>query len=111
MSTATETTDVEHDDHEHDHPSDGDYVKIAILLAAITALEVATYWLDLNNFVIAALWVMMIVKFVIVISYFMHLKYDSKIFRWVFIGGLFMALAVFLATFAASGFFVGDWIG
>ncbi len=111
MSTATESveTDTEHD--EHGHPQDSDYVKIALLLAVITALEVATYWLELTNVVIAALWVMMIVKFVIVIGYFMHLKYDSKIFRWMFLGGLFMALAVYVIAFAASGFFVGDWIG
>ena len=109
MSTATEPIEVE--DAADRHPGDGDYVKIALLLGAITALEVGTYFLDLNNFVIVALWVMMIVKFVIVISYFMHLKYDSKIFRFVFIGGLFMALAVFLATFAATGFFVGDFVG
>ncbi|HUW04292.1 MAG TPA: cytochrome C oxidase subunit IV family protein [Acidimicrobiales bacterium] len=110
MSTATDSVETDAE-HETRHPSDLDYVKIAILLGVITALEVATYWLELNNFVIVALWGMMIVKFVIVISYFMHLKYDSKIFRWLFLGGLFMALAVYVVAFAASGFFVGDWIG
>jgi cytochrome c oxidase subunit 4 len=45
---------------------------------------------------------MMAVKFVIVVSYFMHLKYDNKLFSWVFYAGLILALIVygiFLATF------------
>ena len=115
MSTATEpttTTDDEVEDHSHDHPGDGQYVKIALILAGITALEVGTYFVEeLNNGIIAALYVMMILKFVIVIGYFMHLKYDSKIFRWMFVGGLALAVAVYLITVSAMGFFVGDFVG
>jgi len=45
---------------------------------------------------------MMVVKFIIVVSYFMHLKFDNKLFSWVFYAGLILALtvyAIFLATF------------
>ena len=111
MTTATEQTDAQADEAADHHPGDGQYVKIALILGAITALEVGTYFIELNNAVIASLYVMMILKFIIVISYFMHLKYDSKIFRYVFVGGLAMAIAVYLAVFASTGFFVGDFVG
>ena len=49
-----------------------------------------------------SLLIMMVVKFIIVVSYFMHLKFDNKLFSWVFYAGLILALtvyAIFLATF------------
>ena len=36
---AVETADEAHDDH---HPSDWEYIKVAIILAVVTAAEVAT---------------------------------------------------------------------
>ena len=45
---------------------------------------------------------MMAVKFYIEVSFFMHLKFDNKLFSWVFYAGLFLAMTVygiFLATF------------
>ena len=38
---AVETHDEAHDDH---HPSDWEYIKVAIILAVVTAAEVATYF-------------------------------------------------------------------
>jgi cytochrome c oxidase subunit IV len=38
---------------------------------------------------------MMLVKFTMVAAYFMHLKFDSKIFRRLFIVGILLALAVY----------------
>ncbi len=38
---AVETHDKAHDDH---HPSDWEYIKVAIILAVVTAAEVATYF-------------------------------------------------------------------
>jgi len=82
--------------------SNAGYVRIAAILAAITALEVSTYYVDLGRLFLPALLIMMAVKFVIVVSYFMHLKYDNKLFSWVFYAGLILALfvyGIFLATF------------
>lgn len=94
----------------HEHPSDFQYVKIALLLAVITAFEVGAHYTDLNNVVIAALYVMMVVKFIVVIAYFMHLKYDSKLLRSVFLGGLALTLAVYIGAIATFGFWTGDFI-
>lgn len=82
--------------------SNAGYVRIAAILAAITALEVSTNYVDFGHFFLPALLMMMGIKFVIVVSYFMHLKFDNKLFSWVFYAGLILAIAVygiFLATF------------
>ena len=82
--------------------SNAGYVRIAAILAAITALEVATYYVDFGALFLPSLLIMMAVKFYIVVSFFMHLRYENKLFSWVFYAGLFLAMTVygvFLATF------------
>ena len=82
--------------------SNAGYVRIAVSLAAITALEVATYYVDFGALFLPSLLIMMAVKFYIVVSFFMHLRYENKLFSWVFYAGLFLAMTVygiFLATF------------
>ncbi|CAB4367648.1 unannotated protein [freshwater metagenome] len=102
MSTATDT---HADAHEHGM-SDAGYVKIAIILAAITALEVSTYYVDFGPLFMPALLTMMVVKFVMVVSYFMHLKFDSKIFSFLFYVGLGLALFVYITALATFKFFI-----
>jgi cytochrome c oxidase subunit IV len=118
---ASTTSDQQHgpdlagDEHgvlEHDHPSDWLYVKIAIILAVITAGEILLYVVedDLSrSVVVPSLLIMMAVKFVIVASYFMHLKYDNPIFRRVFYFGLLLALGVYLITMTAFEFWSADF--
>ena len=82
--------------------SNAGYVRIALILAAITALEVATYYVDFGALFLPSLLIMMAVKFYIVVSFFMHLRYENKLFSWVFYAGLYLAIIVygiFLATF------------
>ena len=82
--------------------SNAGYVRIAVILAAITALEVATYYVDFGALFLPSLLLMMAVKFYIVVSFFMHLRYENKLFSWVFYAGLYLAMIVygiFLATF------------
>ena len=98
MSTATE---------HHDHGmTDAGYVKIALILAAITALEVSTYYVDFGPLFMPALMVMMIVKFVMVVSYFMHLKFEKRVFSFMFYTGLGLALFVYFAALATFKFFI-----
>lgn len=109
MSTATTeppaVDDVEHADHA-EHPTDLKYVKVALFLAALTALEVGTYFLDdpSTGLLVALLFPMMIIKFGTVIFYFMHLKYDNPLFKRVFLFGLVLAVAVFLVALTAFEF-------
>jgi len=44
-------------------------------------------------------------KFVLVVSFFMHLKYDGRVLRWLFAGPLFVATAIILAMMALYGVF------
>ena len=44
---------------------------------------------------IATLMVMMVVKFYLVATYFMHLKFDTPIFSRMFVGGLVLAVGVY----------------
>jgi cytochrome c oxidase subunit IV len=102
MTTVTET---HADAHEHGM-SDAGYIKIAIILALITGLEVSTYYVDFGPLFMPALLIMMVVKFVMVVSYFMHLKFDSKIFSFLFYVGLGLALFVYITALATFKFFI-----
>ena len=110
MSTDTlETTS--HDAHEAHHPKDSDYVKIALGLGVVTAAEVGTYFVkDLSTTALVAfLFPMMIFKFLVVVGYFMHIRFDSKVFRIVFFGGLLLATAVYIVAALTLGFFSSDY--
>ena len=91
----------------HAHPSDRSYVGIALILALITAAEVATFYLEdeLGSVLIPALLVMMVVKFAMVAGWFMHLRFDSNLFTRMFVSGIVLAVAVYVGTLAAFEYF------
>jgi cytochrome c oxidase subunit 4 len=86
--------------HEHAHPKDSLYVVIAVILAALTGLEIMTYYVSLGPLFLPTLLTLMSVKFLLVVLFFMHLKFDSPIFGRFFWGGLALAVAVYLAVMA-----------
>ncbi len=103
MSTATEAASEEihdadeaHDDHDHGL-SDFGYIKVALLLAVLTAAEVLIYFAPPGALEVPLLLILMVVKFEIVVAYFMHLRFDNKLFTWMFVGGLVLAIAVYAA--------------
>ncbi len=108
--TVAETVAPEASDHdagEHEHPSDWDYIKIALILAVITAVEVFTYFesvLDWGDALIPSLMVMMVIKFWLVATWFMHLKFDNPIFGRLFVAGLVLATGVYVITLAVFEF-------
>lgn len=90
------TTENSLEEHTHDHPSEFQYVKVAIFLGIVTALEVAVVYIGaLESLLVPILGTMMVVKFLAVAAYFMHLKFDSKIFRRFFVLGILLAIAIF----------------
>jgi cytochrome c oxidase subunit 4 len=95
-----------HDDT-HDHPSDKKYIQIALILGVLTALEVATFYVEdeLGSLLIPLLLGMMVVKFFIVAAWFMHLRFDSRMFTRVFVAGILLALAVYMGALATFEFF------
>ena len=71
----------EQEDHSHAHPSEAVYIKIALILVAITSLEVAIYyiqWFHDSGALVPMLAILSIVKFVTVVAYYMHLKFDPS---------------------------------
>src|SRR5215208_589433 len=96
----------------HAHPSDRSYVGIALILALITAAEVATFYLEdeLGSVLIPALLVMMVVKFAMVAGWFMHLRFDSNLFTRMFVSGVLLAVLVYVGALAMFEFFSGDGV-
>lgn len=89
--------------HDQDHVRDLIYVKVAVVLAVLTGLETSTYWVDLGSAHTPLLLIMMVLKFALVIMYFMHLKFDSRMFGVMFYVGLLLTLTTMggaILTFA-----------
>lgn len=104
--SAASTDDDHGDDHgSHDHLSDNRYIVIAAILALITAAEVVASYVDLGPVFIPLLLFMMGVKFFIVVSFFMHLRFDNRVFTWLFYTGLFLAVFVYVAALTTFRFF------
>jgi cytochrome c oxidase subunit IV len=97
MSTI-EATDREHKDPTHHGPSPREYVRIAIVLAVLTALEVSTYFVDFGPLGIPLLIGLMFIKFAMVANFFMHLKFDNPLYTRLLYGGLSLALSLYAIT-------------
>ena len=80
-----------------EHPSPTKYVQIAIVLAILTAIEVALYYTeDIVGALAPPLLIILAVgKFVIVVGWFMHLRYENSLVNKFFAGGMILALILF----------------
>jgi cytochrome c oxidase subunit IV len=79
-----------------EHPGDAEYVRIAVILALITGVEVAVYYIKaLKSVLIPILIVLAVTKFTMVALFFMHLKFDSRLFRRLFVTGIILAIIVY----------------
>jgi len=114
-------TTVDHPHTDHDaptgHASPGDihvhkttafYVKVAISLAIVTAVEVGLYYLDIGKLFLPALLILMVVKFVTVVSLFMHLRFDNRLFSYLFYSGLLLAVSVYFVALLTFRVFDGS---
>jgi cytochrome c oxidase subunit 4 len=82
---------------EHHHPTPRQYVLIAVVLVVITAVEIATSYIDTghSNLIIVALFVMAAIKFFLVAAWYMHMKVDQPFFRRIFVVGMIGAGIVY----------------
>jgi cytochrome c oxidase subunit 4 len=104
--TATEAhgAAADPDSKHHDHPSDWEYIKVAILLGAITLAEVLVYYIkSLGGLLVYILVVMSVFKFAVVVLWFMHLRFDSRLFRRFFVTGLLLAAFVYGIVLTSFG--------
>ncbi len=93
--------------HEDAHPSDTHYVRVAVLLAVMTALEVGLSYIKglKGMLLVAPLLIIMALKFGLVALHFMHLKWDSKVLTRLFYAGLFLAVGVYIAALSTFRIF------
>lgn len=83
----------------HAHPSQRTYIQIAIFLAIVTGIEVAIYYVEaISDFLVPILLVLSALKFILVVGYFMHLKFDTKMLMWIFTAAMILSVAVYIAT-------------
>ena len=88
-------------DHGHDESKFQIYVQIAMLLAVITGIEIVAVFLPFPKWVlVASLVVLSLVKFLFVIFYFMHLRWDKPFCTILFFIGLVIAGATAWALIA-----------
>ena len=89
------------------HPTPGTYFKVAMTLAIITAVEVGIFYLNFLGYAIIPILVLLSgAKFILVAMYYMHLKFDSRIFSTMFVAGFIVAAGVIFALMALFQFFV-----
>jgi cytochrome c oxidase subunit 4 len=89
------------------HPTPPQYWRIAAFLAAVTALEVAMFYIDrelelgfLNTAVLVTL---SAVKFLVVVGWFMHVRFERPMISRFFTAGFVLACSLYLVVLAALG--------
>ncbi len=92
----------------HEHPTPSTYIKIALVLFALTALEVLVYEIGhggaltalrstVEPIVVPLLIVLSAAKFALVAMFYMHLKNDGKLLSGIFVFPILIAVALAMA--------------
>src|SRR2546423_10519229 len=90
----------------HEHPTWSTYWKVALVLTLITVVEVWIYYIPsfvASRLFVPVLLVMSAVKFAVVVAFYMHLKYDHKLFRALFTGPLIIAIVTMIVLLFLFG--------
>lgn len=90
----------------HVHPTWKEYKWVALILTLITAVEVWVYYIPsfvASRAFVPVLLIMSAVKFAIVVMFYMHLKYDHRLFRALFTGPLIVAMSTIVALMFLFG--------
>ena len=72
------------------------YLFIFIALAVFTLIETLVSYIQQAAIKVPTLIVLSVVKALLVLLYFMHLKSDSKLFSYLFIAGCFLSIPLIL---------------
>jgi len=86
------------------------YMLVAAILVVVTSLEVGLFYLDMiGELMVTIMIVLSIMKFGLVIGYFMHLKFEAPLFTYFFMAGVVLAVAISLAFLTLfTNFDIGD---
>jgi cytochrome c oxidase subunit 4 len=93
----------------HEHPPWKEYKWVALILTLITVVEVWIYYTPFSKtpLFVPTLLIMSVAKFTIVVMFYMHLKYDHKLFRALFTGPLTIAMATLISLLFLFSKFAG----
>jgi cytochrome c oxidase subunit IV len=72
------------------------YLFVFIALAVFTLIETLVSYIQQEAIKFPTLVVLSVVKALLVLLYFMHLKFDSKVFSYLFIAGCVLAIPLIL---------------
>ena len=102
-------TDVHAMGEVHEHPTWKQYKWVALILTLITVAEVWVYYtpFQFSPLFVPTLLIMSAVKFAIVVLFYMHLRYDHKLFKALFTGPLIIAVCTLIALMFLFGKFSG----
>lgn len=107
-TTAPDAQSPVHGDDTHTHgPSDSNYFLIFWVLVGITVLETSTYFWEswfgdgAHKVAVPVILILMVVKFLLVASYFMHLRFDSALLKRTFYFGLAVAVVVYAVALSS----------
>jgi cytochrome c oxidase subunit IV len=79
------------------HPSPREYVRIGLILIILTAIEITASYAHLrSSILIPSLLGLAFIKFVLVVLWFMHLKFDDRRYARFFVMGVALAFTLFL---------------
>jgi cytochrome c oxidase subunit 4 len=95
-----------HDEaHAHAHPDWSTYKWVALILTVITVVEVWIFYTPFaeHRLFVPSLLLMSAAKFLIVVMFYMHLKYDAKLFRALFTGPLLIGVIVIISLLFLFG--------
>jgi len=84
------------------------YVRVAVVLGLLTAVEIAALYVPgiPSAALVTLLLVFSVLKFGLVVAFFMHLRYDNKLLTALFVGPLIIAVAIILALMALFGAYI-----
>ncbi len=93
-----------HEPGSRGHPGPAEYARIGFVLAVVTGIEVAIYYMGISHdLLVGMLLVLSALKFSLVVLWFMHLRFDNRLFSQLFVAGFILALSVFLVALSTLG--------
>ena len=96
-------SETEHTQH-RGHPTPLTYVKVALTLSVITLIEVGLFYLEMTPALfVACFFILSATKFVMVAMFYMHLRYETRLFSTLFFGGVVLAMLLVVAVLAIFG--------
>lgn len=102
----SEQREIAHD--QHSHPGPKTYITIGVILTVLTVFEILAYYAEEDWGMLSAgasaavITILSAAKFLIVVLWYMHLKFDSKIFTGIFIFPAMLAILVIGALYVVQ---------